>query len=67
MKELYISPELEILCFAPAEGIASNFGTTFGDGALTWSARSGNSDGISTGEGYEGDVTTPVGGQDPLN
>ena len=23
MKELYIAPELEILCFAPMEGIAS--------------------------------------------
>ena len=23
MKELYISPEMEILCFAPMEGIAS--------------------------------------------
>lgn len=23
MKELYVSPELEILCFAPMEGIAS--------------------------------------------
>lgn len=32
MKELYISPELEILCFAPIEGIAS-FVPVYGTGA----------------------------------
>ena len=25
MKELYISPEVEVTCFAPVEGIASNW------------------------------------------
>ena len=40
MKELYISPELEILSFLPTQGIAA-----------TWGMRStGHDDGVSTGE-----------------
>lgn len=41
MKELYISPELEILCFAPIENLASVTIPTF---------EGGNSGGVSTGE-----------------
>lgn len=41
MKELYISPELEILCFAPVENLASVTIPTF---------EGGNSGGVSTGE-----------------
>lgn len=29
MKELYISPEAKLLCFAPAEKLASNAGIDF--------------------------------------
>ena len=29
MKELYISPELEILCFAPIENIANDLGASW--------------------------------------
>lgn len=39
MKELYIAPELEILCFAPMEGIAS-FTPVLGEIALK-SSKSG--------------------------
>lgn len=31
MKELYISPEAKLLCFAPAEKLASNSDIAFGD------------------------------------
>ena len=55
MKELYISPELEILCFLPMEGIATE---------PEWARGVGNLDeGLSTGESrpddYNEDVTTP--------
>ena len=60
MKELYISPELEILCFLPTQGIASMFGqngdllrTTTNDGPV-----------ISTGESMPGDYNDPVEGED---
>ena len=41
MKELYIAPEVEILCFMPVETLADNWGWS------TWGARSGEED---TGE-----------------
>ena len=41
MKELYIAPEVEILCFMPVETLADNWGWS------TWDARSGAED---TGE-----------------
>ena len=40
MKELYISPELEILCFLPTQGIAS----------ATWQNQRAIDDGLSTSE-----------------
>ena len=40
-KELYIAPEVEILCFMPVETLADNWGWT------TWGARAGEED---TGE-----------------
>ena len=40
MKQLYISPELEILCFAPAENLASNFGFDTGPGAVPFALKS---------------------------
>ena len=49
MKELYISPELEILRFRPFEGIASTFGQN----------RSVD-DGLSTEETRPGDYNEPV-------
>ena len=57
MKELYISPELEILCFAPVEALMDIGGLygVYGD-----SARSTNSDGvISSTDEVPGDVTMP--------
>ena len=50
MKELYISPELEILSFLPFEGIATTFGQT---------GRSVD-DGLSTEEIRPGDFNDPV-------
>ena len=50
MKELYISPELEILCFLPMEGIATQ---TFGQGRKV-------DDGLSTQETRPGDYNEPV-------
>ena len=35
LKELYIAPEVEILCFSPVEKLANNWGWS------TWGARSG--------------------------
>lgn len=35
MKELYVSPEVEITCFAPVEALAN-------DSWQTWDARSGS-------------------------
>ena len=49
MKELYISPELEILSFLPVEGIA----TTFGQQRAT-------DNGLSNEESRPGDFTQPV-------
>ena len=50
MKELYISPELEILCFLPAQGIAS----------ATWQNQRAIDDGLSTGESFPGDYDETV-------
>ena len=50
MKELYISPELEILSFLPFEGIATTFGQT---------GRSVD-DSLSTEEIRPGDFNDPV-------
>jgi len=58
MKELYISPELEILCFLPFEGIASN---TFGQTGRSIS------DGLSTEETRPGDFNDPVDPGEDLN
>ena len=50
MKELYTSPELEILCFAPMQGIASDWQQNH---AL------GNDD-VSTQESRPGDYEEPM-------
>ena len=59
MKELYISPELEILCFLPVQGIAT---ASWG----TWA--NGKSDlvdnGLSTGEDFDSDYNEGVEGGD---
>ena len=53
MKELYISPELEILCFAPVQGIANSW-TPY---ALT------EHGGLSTeAPSVDGDHEIPLGG-----
>ena len=49
MKELYTSPELEILCFAPMQGIATDWPQTFD---LT---QRGTSDNVSIEESRPGD------------
>ena len=59
MKELYISPELEILCFMPCEGIVTEFDLKLKSGNID--------DGLSYGEttkpdDYFEDVTVPGGG-----
>ena len=51
MKELYISPELEILCFLPMEGIATVAEPTLPN-ALD--------NGLSTGESRPGDYDETV-------
>ena len=51
MKELYISPELEILCFLPVEGIANE---------ATWQNQRAIDDGLSTSESRPGDYDEPV-------
>ena len=59
MKELYISPELEILTFLPVKGIAASWGT--------WANNNDNlvDSGLSTGEG-KGDYNEPVEGDEIL-
>lgn len=52
MKELYISPELEILCFLPVEGIATVAEPTL--------PKAGVDEGLSTGESKPGDFDQPV-------
>ena len=49
MKELYIAPELEILCFAPVEGIAAD------DFVKTYGISRNGDDPWSTGENATGD------------
>lgn len=62
MKELYIAPELEILCFAPMEGIASNeFAQTYG-----LSGRNSD-DPWSTGENATGDWDDPIDPEESLS
>ena len=58
MKELYISPELEILCFLPVEGIATE---------PEWARGVGTDEGLSTGENLPGDYNdTDIEGIPPL-
>jgi len=51
MKELYISPELEILCFLPMEGIATVAEPTLPNA---------RDNGLSTGESRPGDYDETV-------
>ncbi len=66
MKELYISPELEILCFAPAEALMSVYGNSYN---VYGGAKATTDAGMSTGDELPGDVieTQPEGDMDPLN
>lgn len=58
MKELYISPELEILTFLPVKGIAASWGT--------WANEKDDlvDNGLSTGEGKDYDESVDT---EPLN
>lgn len=57
MKELYISPELEILLFAPVQNIAGTYGNSFN----TWSIGGTNDrNGLDSNTEAEGDYTEPV-------
>ena len=58
MKELYIAPELEILCFAPVEGIAAS------EFARTYGVR-GASNPWSTQENLPGDFDDVIDGEMP--
>ena len=62
MKELYIAPELELLCFAPAEELMSVYGESYN---VYGGARSG----LNTGDEMSGDVveTQPDEEMDPLD
>ena len=52
MKELYISPELEILCFLPAQGIATATWQSVDDGLSTVESKPGDYDEtVDPGEG----------------
>ena len=59
MKELYISPELEILCFLPMQGIAT---------VTPYDLPSANGksvdNGLSTGEDFDSDYNEGVEGGD---
>ena len=55
MKELYISPELEILCFLPMEGIASN---------PVWQQTRGANSGLSYGDHLDTDQDENVDNRD---
>ena len=61
MKELYISPELEILCFEPIEELANYIPEVYRD-----DRGSRINDGLSTGESVPGEVVDPV-DPDPLD
>ena len=47
MKETYIAPEAELLCFEPVENIANDFWTT-------WGVRSGDNNGNGLTPGQDG-------------
>ena len=56
MKERYIAPEVEVLCFAPVENLATDidFGDLIGGGGGTGSTLPG------VGEKESGDVLIPL-------
>ena len=58
MKELYISPETEIITFAPVEQLANNYGFNYD----TWGNATDLGFGTSTGTSVVGDY---YGGVDP--
>lgn len=55
MKEFYIAPEVEVLCFAPVEELANEFWST-------WSA--GGDNGTGKLPGHASDETIEGGGSD---
>ena len=59
MKELYISPELEILCFAPVENIAAATWGGWNSFSMARSTDTGFNASV-TDETYVDDYTTPV-------
>ena len=59
MKELYISPALNVLCFAPAERVASDVDLDW-DGIGNGSISDGTTDDGSSDDGL---VDIPIGGR----
>lgn len=56
MKELYISPELEILSFAPMQKLAGTYGNAFN----TYAGNSNYNSGMDSKPEATGDYTEPV-------
>ena len=64
MKELYISPELEILCFAPVENIATNTWGGWNAFSMTRTTGTGINPSVSD-ETFDSDYSEGVeGGED---
>ena len=60
MKELYISPALNVLCFAPAERVASDVDLDW-DGIGNGGISDGTTDDGSSGGSGDGIVDIPIG------
>ena len=60
MKELYISPALNVLCFAPAERVANDVDLDW-DGIGNGSLSDGTTDDGSIGGSGDGIVDIPIG------
>ena len=64
MKELYISPELEILCFEAMEQLANVWGNTHSQYGNSLRA---SSEGLSTENSLPGDIVDDNVDMDPLH
>ena len=67
MKELYISPELEILCFAPMEQLANGFDNSVQVFENFSRLGAADDNGASTTGNVKDDVTLPNTDIDPLD
>ena len=60
MKELYISPEVEITCFAPVEDIANDFWESNNGGGALFSSRAATSpvvnETVDPNEDFDGEM-----------